>query len=119
MTNYLVGYDGNKTSINDDLFSMLWNSIDDEQGFTTDSDKSEKRDRTEENYRNNKKNRESGYFRDYYKKNHKIVMCEGCGCLVNNTNLSKHKKTNKCKMLTQAKKEKELEYKIQELVLHD
>ena len=53
-----------KTSINDDLFSMLWNSIDEEQGFTTDSDKSEKRDRTEENYRNNKKNRESGYFRD-------------------------------------------------------
>ena len=119
MTNYLVGCDGNKTSINDDLFSMLWNSIDEEQGFTTDSDKSEKRDRTEENYRNNKKNRESGYFRDYYKKNHKIVMCEGCGCLVNNTNLSKHKKTNKCKMLTQANKDKELEDKLIKLSLHD
>ena len=53
------------------------------------------------------------------KKNHKIVMCDCCGCLVNNTNLSKHKKTNKCKMLTQAKKEKELEDKLLKLSLHD
>ena len=68
MTNFLVGYDGNKIIINDDVFSMLWNSVDDEQGFTQNNDKPEEGNRTEENYRNNKKNRESGYFRHYYKK---------------------------------------------------
>ena len=58
-----------------------------------------RRYRAEETYRNNKEN---GCFNAYYEKNHKIVMCDGCGCLVHHKNLSKHKRTKKCKMMTQA-----------------
>ena len=42
MTNYFVGDDGIKTTINDDLFDLLWNSIDSGDVSTTDSESSEK-----------------------------------------------------------------------------
>ena len=44
MTNYFVGNDGIKTTINDDLFDLLWNSLDSDAS-TTDSEKEIKKEK--------------------------------------------------------------------------
>ena len=87
MTNYFVGDDGIKTTINDDLFDLLWNSIDSGDVSTTDSDSSEKIIKREKKKVHNDKlncyNRENIYFKEYFKRNNKCYECERRGKIIN------------------------------------
>ena len=113
MTNYFVGNDGIKTTINDDLFDLLWNSIDNGDVSTTDSgsDKCIKKEKKKiYNDRLNQKYKEDDYFNDYYKKNSKSYVCERCGkTITSNSNKAKHQNTERCKRIYEEKKQKELE----------
>ena len=85
---------------------MLWKSIDDDKAFTTETEESEvpecevkpkRKDKKQYNDVLNKKYRESGYFKDYYKQHDKPFECEKCGCKLNSsTNKARHHKSKKC-----------------------
>ena len=75
MTNYFVGNDGIKTTINDELFDLLWNSLDSDVS-TTDSEKEikiKKEKKKVYNDRLNQKYKEEDYFNEYYKKTVKVM----------------------------------------------
>ena len=114
MTNYFVGDDGIKTTINDDLFDLLWNSIDSGDVSTTDSESSEKIIKSEKkkvyNDRLNEKNRQNYYFKEYFKKNNKCYECERCGKIITSqTNKSKHQDTERCKRIYEERQQEEMQ----------
>ena len=121
-TNYFVGNDGIKTTINDDLFDLLWNSFESDDVSTTDSDSSEiikKQKKKVYNDRLNEKNKNEGYFNDYFKKNNKCFECERCGKTISSTsNKAKHQNSERCKRVYEDRKQKEIEDKIIMKVLH-
>ena len=80
MTNYFVGNDGIKTTINDDLFDLLWNSFESDEVSTTDSDSSEiikKEKKKVYNDRLNEKNRNEGYFNEYLREIINVLSVKG------------------------------------------
>ena len=113
MTNYFVGNDGIKTTINDELCDLLWNSIDNGDVSTTDSEGEEiiqKEKKKVYNDRLNQQYKEQDYFNDYYKKNSKSYVFERCGkTITSNTNKSKHQNTERCKRIYEEKQRKEME----------
>ena len=104
MSSYFVN-NGLKQEIDDDLFDLLWNSIDrPEQTDTETSTASStpiKRNsewrKQEDGYYNSKPNDEE-YFKTYYQcKTKQPCVCDVCGTNITcKSNLSKHKKTKKC-----------------------
>ena len=131
MTNYLVNEKGIRTTISDDLFDVLWQSIDgDDEPFTTDGCvafnssqtpgefsteteseiKPKRKDKKLYNDVLNKKYKESGYFKDYYKEHDKAFECEKCGCKLNSiSNRARHQQSKKCKIKEEDIKQKKLE----------
>ena len=122
MTNYFVGNDGIKTTINDDLFNLLWNSFESDDVSTTDSDSSEiimKEKKKVYNDRLNEKNRNEGYSNEYFKTNNKCFECERCGKTISShTNKAKHQNSERCKRIYEDRKQKEIEDRIIMKVLH-
>ena len=122
MTNYFVGNDGIKAIINDDLFDLLWNSFESDDVYTTDSDSSEiikKEKKKVYNDRLNEKNRNEGYFNEYFKRNNKCFECERCGkTIASHTNKAKHQNSERCKRIYEDRKQKEIEDRIIMKVLH-
>ena len=118
MTNYLVNEKGIRTTISDDLFDVLWQSIDD-RPFTTETEEStapeseikpKRKDKKLYNDVLNKKYKESGYFKDYYKEHDKPFECEKCGCKLNSiSNRARHQQSKKCKIKEEDIKQKKLE----------
>ena len=128
MTNYLVNEKGIRTTISDDLFDVLWQSIDgDDKPFTTDTEEStapesevkpKRKDKKLYNDVMNKKYKENGYFKDYYKEHDKPFECEKCGCKLNSiTNKSRHQKSKKCIMREEEIRQNKLEDLIIKKVL--
>ena len=123
MTNYLVTEDGRVSRISDDLFDMMWRALDDDKLALTDtesitSDDVRKAKKKEHNDVHNKKNKDSGYFSRYFKENDRTYVCERCGCSIRSiTNKSRHYKTEKCKRLSEERKQDELGNKIIDKVL--
>ena len=115
MTNYFVGNDGIQTTINDELFDLLWNSLDSDVS-TTDSEKEikiKKEKKKVYNDRLNQKYKEEDYFNEYYKKNSKSYVCERCGkTITSNTNKAKHQATERCKRIYAERQRKELENEL-------
>ena len=74
MTNYLVNEKGIRTTISDDLFDVLWQSIDDDKLLTPEAESEGKPKRKDKKLYNdvmNKKYKENGDFKDYYKEHDK------------------------------------------------
>ena len=120
MTNYLMSENGIRTTISDNLFDILWQSIDDEdKAFTTETEEStvpecevkpKRKDKKTDNDVLNKKYKENCYFKDYYKKHDKPFECEKCGCKLNSsTNRARHQKSIKCIMREDETRQKKLE----------
>ena len=63
---------------------------------------------------NNTKNKENGYFRDYYQRNLKVGWtCDRCGaCISTKANKSRHYLTQKCKSRQLEKRQDEARDKI-------
>ena len=121
MTNYLVNEKGIRTTISDDLFDLLWQSIDDDKLLTPEAEsegKSKRKDKKLYNDVMNKKYKENGYFKDYYKEHDKPFECEKCGCKLNSiTNKSRHQKSKKCIMREEEIRQNKLEDLIIKKVL--
>ena len=116
MTNYFVGENGRRTITDDDIFDMIWQSIDDtDKLLTTETEESatstgDNRKIKKKQYIDalNKKYKENGYFKDYNKENDKPFVCEKCGCKLNSsTNKARHQKTKKCRMKGEEIRQKE------------
>ena len=121
MTNYLVRENGRRTIIDDDIFNMIWQSIDeDDRLLTTETEESststnDSRKIKKKQYNDtlNKKYKENGYFKEYYKEHDKPFECENCGCKLNSsTNRARHQKTKKCIVRGEEIRQKELEENI-------
>ena len=121
MTNYLVNEKGIRTTISDDLFDVLWQSIDDDKILTPEVEsevKPKRKDKKLYNDVTNKKYKENGYFKDYYKEHDKPFECEKCGCKLNSiTNKSRHQKSKKCIMREEEIRQNKLEDLIIKKVL--
>ena len=121
MTNYLVNEKGIRTTISDDLFDVLWQSIDDDKILTPEVEsevKPKRKDKKLYNDVTNKKYKENGYFKDYYKEHDKPFECEKCGCKLNSiTNKSRHQKSKKCIMREEDIRQNKLEDLIIKKVL--
>ena len=117
MTSFFV-HNGKKSVIDDELFDILWNSVEDVGSFTTDTEKEEEPTREQKrkalNDSNNTKNKENGYFRDYYQRNLKVGWtCDRCGaCISTKANKSRHYLTQKCKSRQLEKRQDEARDKI-------
>ena len=102
MTSFSV-HDGKKSVIDDEVYDILWSSIEGDGSFTTDTEKEETPTREQKrktlNDNNNTKNRENGYFRDYFQT--KLLFgwtCDRCGaCISTKTNKYHHYQTQTCK----------------------
>ena len=138
MTNYLVRENGRRTIIDDDIFNMIWQSIDEDDRllttvgcyaskssqtpgeFSTETEESststnDSRKIKKKQYNDtlNKKYKENGYFKEYYKEHDKPFECENCGCKLNSsTNRARHQKTKKCIVRGEEIRQKELEEHI-------
>ena len=121
MTNYFVRENGRRTIIDDDVFNMIWQSIDeDDRLLTTETEESststnDSRKIKKKQYNDtlNKKYKENGYFKEYYKEHDKPFECENCGCKLNSsTNRARHQKTKKCIVRGEEIRQKELEENI-------
>ena len=121
MTNYLVNEKGIRTTISDDLFDVLWQSIDEDKLLTPEAESEVKPKRKDKKLYNdvmNKKYKENGYFKDYYKEHDKPFECEKCGCKLNSiTNKSRHQKSKKCIMREEEIRQNKLEDLIIKKVL--
>ena len=112
MPSYLVN-SGIKMPMSDDLYDLLWNSLGniditdtetssltEEVEATTPVEKPMNSDwRKQDDGYYNKKPNDKDYFKKYYKtKTKNPCNCDICGALIScRSNLSKHKKTKKCK----------------------
>ena len=121
MTNYLVRENGRRTIIDDAMFDMIWQSIDEDDRLltteteesSTSSNDSRKIKKKQYNDTLNKKYKENGYFKEYYKEHDKPFECENCGCKLNSsTNRARHQKTKKCIVRGEEIRQKELEENI-------
>ena len=121
MTNYFVRENGRRTIIDDDIFNMIWQSIDEEDRLltteteesSTSTNDSRKIKKKQYNDTLNKKYKENGYFKEYYKEHDKPFECENCGCKLNSsTNRARHQKTKKCIVRGEELRQKELEENI-------
>ena len=114
----LVMDGGKKIDIDDDLFDVLWNSIEEPEEEETSKEEKRKRNKKLSNDKHNKLNKERGYFKDYYKSNDRCYECERCGKMISSgTNKSKHQKTKRCISNYEDKLEKEITDKIVNKVL--
>ena len=106
MTNYFVRENGRTTIIDDDIFDMIWQSIDnDDKLLTAETEESatsdDNRKIKKKHYNDvlNKEYKENGYFKDYYKEHDKPFECEKCNCKLNSsTHKARHQKSKKCIM---------------------
>lgn len=103
MPSYFVN-NGLKQEIDDDLFDLLWNSIDrveqtDSETSSTTTPKRNSEWRKQDNGYYNTKTNDEEYFKKYYQNKTKHpCVCDVCGTHITcKSNLSKHKKTKKCR----------------------
>ena len=115
MTNYFVNENGERTIIADELFDVLWHSIDEDDIVSSKTsvpvpDDVKRMKKKKYNDTLNRKYKESGYFQAYYKENDKPFECDKCGCKLNSsTNRARHQKSQKCKVKEEETKQKQLE----------
>ena len=103
MSAFLQMEGGNRMTIDDDLFDVLWNSLDNDEQH-------KEAKRKAMNDKHNAKNKENGYYKEYFKKNDTPFECERCGCkLKSKSNKSAHLKTPNCQRLYEQRKYNEME----------
>ena len=113
MNSCFVTEKGEKLNIDDDLFDVLWNSLDEDN-----SEEIAQAKKKSHNDKSNEKYKQNGYFKQYFKNNSKCFECEKCGRKISsNTNKSKHMNTKRCKEIYQEKIEKEMMDKIGRKIL--
>ena len=113
MNSCFVTEKGEKLNIDDDLFDVLWNSLDEDN-----SEEIAHAKKKSYNDKNNEKCKQNGYFKDYFKNNSQCFICEQCGRKISsNTNKSKLRNTKRCKEIYQERLEKEMMDKIGRKIL--
>ena len=104
---------GEKQHIDDDLFDLMWNTLEEERSMLDTGTYKQKLDD-----KLNAKYRKEGYFKDYYQNNNTSYECEKCGLTISSkTNKVKHQNTARCKAISEEKQQKELADKIVRKVL--